>query len=838
MNNKDFVHLHTHDEFSLLDGYGSANMWAERASELGFTHIAFTNHGNVDGLIRSQNALREVGIKLICGCEAYMVPDIMAREKGERRYHVTLLVKNAVGWKNLLQVLTKANLQGFYYRPRIDPSILLDHSEGLIIMTACASSFLHMPGSDWLLTELIQRTEVVGEIMPLILEATCETNDLVLQTAIDYGINLVATNDCHYPLAEDSKLQEVLLAMQRKDKWSNPDRWKFDIDDLYLKTADEMIESFKIQNQIDEKICTEAMWNTMAVAKLCDFEIESRKPHLPKAYIEKYDDLAEEDQLVSLVMDGLGKRAEDHGWIRDGIKDYESRIEEELAQIMPQFTRYFLVVWELVHWCEKEDIMVGPGRGSSSGSLVAYCLGITNIDPIKYKLIFSRFISVGRIDLPDIDLDFEDRRRDDVKQHLADIYGKWNVIEISTFLRMHGRGAIRDVSRVFDVPLFEVGKAAECIVTRCLDGNTEVWTIDGPTPIKYLVGEKDFKVTGWFGNRRVKRTVSEVFENDEKDMFEMELESGKKIICSKDHFFWSEFEYIYRGKKCKKIGWRKLKNLNLETDEIQTVEFNEAFSHCKWCYNVIYKNRCTDREFCSLSCLTTYRNTHDNPMLNPETKAKMTDTKSGIKPKWMDDDEKLLSFKNKTAHRLRINNPMKNPKTRRKQIRALRKVMPEVNNRAEKVEKQRAYMLKRLEENPESHPLRILAKNPRKGVSAISFPQARLTKIASVIASSYGFEIEAEWPVGYYKRGKRKTKRHYYLDIAILELKIDIEYDGALHKNLKRSDSERDLLLKSKGWNVFRFTKRDFSGVGEIENKIERIMSNAIRKNSINKANR
>jgi len=827
LNNAKFCHLHLHTEYSILDGFGTASMYAKRAAELGFTHLAVSDHGNVDCAIKFQNACEEEGIKSIIGCEAYMVPDIMAREKGERRYHVTLLVKNAVGWKNLLQMLTKANLQGFYYRPRIDPSVLLDHCEGLVVMTACASSFLHMPGSDWLLTELIQRTEVVGEIMPLILEEQYTTNDLVLQTAIDYGINLVATNDCHYPLASDNKLQEVLLAMQRKDKWSNPDRWKFGIDDLYLKTADEMIESFRVQDQIDEEICAKAMRNTLAVAELCDFKIESKTPSLPRAYIDKYEALPEEEQLVKLVMDGLKKRAGDHDWIRDNIKDYENRVSEELTQIMPQFTRYFLIVWELINWCKGEEIMVG-GRGSSAGSLVAYCLGITRLDPIKYKLIFSRFISEGRIDLPDIDMDFEDRRRDDVKKHLADAYGKWNVIEMSTFLKMHGRGAIRDVSRVFDVPLFEVGKAAECIVTRCLDGNTEVWTTDGPTPIKYLVGEKDFKVTGWFGNRRVKRTVSEVFENDEKDMFEMELESGKKIICSKDHFFWSEFEYTYRGKKCKKFGWRKLKNLNLGTDKIQTVEFDEAFSYCNECYNVIYKDRHIDREFCSLSCLTTYRNIHNNPMLNPETKAKMIATKSGIRPKWMSNCEKLLSFKNKTSLRLRANNPMKNPKTRRKQIRTLRKVMPEINNRPERVEQQRAYMLKRLEENPESHPLRILAKNPRKDVSAISFPQARLTKIVSAIASSCGFEIETEWPVGYYKKEKRKTKRHYYLDIAILELKIDIEYDGALHKNLKRSDSERDLLLKSKGWNIFRFTKRDFSGVDEIENKIERIISNAI----------
>lgn len=464
---ENFVQLHCHNEYSLLDGLSPAEDWVKRAKELGMSHLGLTNHANVDGNIRFQQACDSEGIIPVHGCEVYMVPDIMVKEKGEKRYHITLLVKNNTGWKNLLQMLTKANLNGFYYRPRIDPSILLDHLEGLVVMTACASTFLRMPEIETLMPKILDKTEVVGEIMPLDIDDSRTANQLAVQASIDYGFNLVATNDCHYINKGDDELQEVLLAMQRKVKWSNPDRWKFDFDELYIKTEEEMADAFMKYSGLDVEMFYEAIDNSHRVAKLCEnFRIEKREPKLPKVFVPGMEDLDEDEQLIQLVLDGLYKRANHHDWIRDNIKGYEERIYEELSEIMPKFTRYFLIVWELIHWCERNDIMSGPGRGSVGGSLVSYCLGITHVDPIKYKLVFSRFISPGRIDLPDIDMDFEDRKRELVKKHLADTYGKWNVIEVSTFLKMHGRGALRDVSRVFDIPLVEVGKAAKCIVTR------------------------------------------------------------------------------------------------------------------------------------------------------------------------------------------------------------------------------------------------------------------------------------------------------------------------------------------------------------------------------------
>lgn len=461
-----FIHLHTHNEYSLLDGFGKAEDWVKAAKELGFTHLALTNHGNVDGNIRFQKACEEEGIKPIHGCEMYIVDDILVQEKGERRYHVTLLVKNNTGWKNLLKMLTKANLNGFYYKPRIDPSILLDHCKGLVIMTACAQTFLRMDIIDDLIPKLIDKTDVVCEIMPIPITGSLSANELAIQASIDYNLPIVATNDCHYPKNEDSYLQEVLLCMQTKSKWSNPDRWKFDYDGLYLKTSSEIEKAFYDYTETSRDIILSAISNTRLVADMCDFKIESKEPSLPHVFIPGLEDLDEDDKLRHLVMEGLYSRADDHKWIDDDIKKYEERVEEELEHIIPKFTRYFLIVYELINWCKENNIMSGPGRGSVGGSLVSYCLGITHVDPIKYKLIFSRFISPGRIDLPDIDMDFEDRRREEVKQHLSDVYGKWNVLEVSTFLKMHGRGALRDVSRVFDIPLLEVDKAAKCIVTR------------------------------------------------------------------------------------------------------------------------------------------------------------------------------------------------------------------------------------------------------------------------------------------------------------------------------------------------------------------------------------
>jgi len=468
MENKNFTHLHLHSQFSILDGLGKADDIADRAIELGFKSIAITDHGNVDGTIKFQKACFDKGIKPIIGCELYMVPDLLEKEKGERRYHVTVLVKDDTGWKNLLIMLTQANVKGFYKRPRIDPQLLLELCDGLVVMTACTSSFLNMDGGIELFEKIGEKTDTAIEVMPFRMDDQLALNEKILRyyNKKNQTPMVIATNDCHYINKGDNHLQEVLLCIQTKDKWSNPDRWKFDVDDLYLKSADEMYDSFIRQGVFSDVQIKEFMNNTVDIASLCEFEIKERKPELPRVYVKGLENLAEDDQLIELSIQGLKERAAVHEYINKDIDKYYERLEEELEEIIPKFTKYFLIVWELMKWCRENDVTVGPGRGSSAGSLVCYCLRITNADPIKYNLIFSRFISPGRIDLPDIDMDFEDRRRQDIKKHLEDAYGKWNVIEVSNFLKMKGKSAIRDVSRVFNIPLVEVGKATECIVER------------------------------------------------------------------------------------------------------------------------------------------------------------------------------------------------------------------------------------------------------------------------------------------------------------------------------------------------------------------------------------
>lgn len=465
MNNSGFAHLHIHNEYSLLDGTGTAEQYAKKAREMNFKHLAITNHGNVDGCIRWQQECRKQKIHSILGCEFYIAPDMSIREKGEKKHHIVLLAKNLKGWRNILKLCTYANMQGFYYKPRIDPDILLDHLDGVFVLTACLRSFISADYGINLLCDLIERTDVAIEVMPHDLAGQPEFNELCIRLSKMYNVPLIATNDCHYIRKDQAKIQEVLLAMQTKKKWSDPKRWKFDINSLYLMSVDEMIQAFTKQGIVKGKTLTKALENTLLVANKCKFFMNKVEVGLPRPPSPVNDIMDDDEQLINLTFDGYKERKKKHSWITD--KAYSDRINDELTTIISLgFARYFLVVYELISWCKENNIMTGPGRGSVGGSLVAYCLGITEVDPIKYNLVFSRFISEARIDMPDIDMDFEDRKRKQIRKHLEDIYGKHNVTGLSTFSKMHGRGVLRDVSRVFDIPLVEVSKAAKTIVVR------------------------------------------------------------------------------------------------------------------------------------------------------------------------------------------------------------------------------------------------------------------------------------------------------------------------------------------------------------------------------------
>lgn len=453
----DFCHLHLHSEHSLLDGVSKAEQYALRAKELGQKHLACTDHGNVDGLLKFQKACRKHNITPILGVELYIVPDIKKKHREEKRYHIIALITNETGLINVFKMLSVANLEGFYNRPRIAPNILLEHHSGLVFTSACAGSFINMPGGIDLLLELRKTNTICLEIMPHSHPLQKETNLKKIELSRRLNIPLVATCDVHYPLPHQTITQEVLLAIQRKKKWTDSDRFTMKDWRLHMRSAEEMEQEFEEQGVVEKADYLQAMENTGIIAKLCNgFTITRQPPELPKPHTIEGD---ETQVLRSLVENGFGERVESDP---DGV--YRRRIEEEFDLICRQgFQRYFLIVWELINWCHSKGIMTGPGRGSVGGSLVAYLLYITDVDPIKYNLIFARFISPERIDLPDIDMDFEDEHRGEVRQHLEDCYGRYNVAGVSTFMTMKGRGALRDVSRVFGIDIKEVDKAAKSI---------------------------------------------------------------------------------------------------------------------------------------------------------------------------------------------------------------------------------------------------------------------------------------------------------------------------------------------------------------------------------------
>ncbi len=480
MKNNKFCHLHVHTEYSTLDGFGSCDNYAKKAKELGFEYLAITDHGNIDGLISFQKACKKHGIKPIMGCEFYIVHKPEVKNKGEKRSHVTALIKNQMGFDNVCRMLNKANSEGFYKRPRVGYQDLLDNCYGLVIMTACVGSFLRAPNGEkllfWELDDLIG-DDLYLEVMPHPHEIQLEMNDICLDIHDNYpDIKLVATNDCHYINKDDAKAQDVLLAVNSKALWNDPKRFFFSFRDLHLKTADEMIDGFEQQNQFTRSQYLSAIKNTVEIAeKCCNFEIKQQPIKLPP--VPGIPEKEENSFLKKICMNKLFKLYPD----KQPIK-YIQRFDKEFGLLLKKdFIRYFLIVHEVVEWCKKENIMVGPGRGSVGGSLIAYLMGITTVDPLEYNLLFERFIAEERNDYPDIDLDFEDVRRPEIKQHLMDIYGAKNIAGVSTFIKMKSKYCVRDVSRVFEIPLKDVNSLCD-IIDKSVD---EALDIDNSFENKY-----------------------------------------------------------------------------------------------------------------------------------------------------------------------------------------------------------------------------------------------------------------------------------------------------------------------------------------------------------------
>jgi len=460
---KKFTHLHLHSHYSLLDGLPKIKEILDYIEKLGMSSVALTDHGNLYGAVEFYKTATKKGIKPIIGCEMYLAYEKMHQRRAnidDKKYHLVLLVKNEKGYKNLVKLVTKAHLEGFYYKPRIDEDLLSQHSEGLIALSAClqgkipqlilkkkireaievAFKYQNIFGKDNFYLELQHHPNISDQK---------KVNKALIEISKKCHIPLVATNDCHYLSPEDAKIQDILMLINTGAKPDDPERLTMRADDFSIRSPERMIKDF-------EKI-PEAIENTQKITELCNFKFKTGEIKLP--IFETPNKETPQEYLTKLCYRGIKNR-------------YGERIPQKVIQRMKYeleiikktgFASYFLIVQDLVNWAKENGIVVGPGRGSVGSSLVAYLLNITNIDPLKYDLLFERFLNPERISLPDIDLDFTDRRRDEVIEYAAKKYGRDKVAQIITFGTMAARAVVRDVGRALGYSYSYCDKIAKMI---------------------------------------------------------------------------------------------------------------------------------------------------------------------------------------------------------------------------------------------------------------------------------------------------------------------------------------------------------------------------------------
>jgi len=469
-----FIHLHNHSEYSILDGALKTAALVEAAYQNKMPAVALTDHGNIFGAVGFFKQAQEKGVKPILGCEIYVAPksrfDKKVDKKKPAHFHLTLLVKDEKGYRNLCQLITKAYLEGFYYRPRIDKELLAQHGDGLIALSGClkgeVSHFLRL-GQEEKAEEVAReyasffsQGDFHIELQDHGMEEQKEVNPLLVQLAKKLGLPLVATNDVHYLSKEDAEIQDVLLCIQTNKKVTDQDRIRFGSEEFYFKSSAEMIALFGET--------PEAIQNTAKIAAQCNFEFPASKHFLPQysppegVSLEEHFEQVVKEGFQTQMMGITEKEGEEE--FSHTPDEYEERLEREIRLVKEMgFEGYFLIVWDLIKMAKDNGIPVGPGRGSVAGSLLAYSLGITDIDPLEYGLLFERFLNPERISLPDIDIDFCGRRRDEILSYVTKRYGRENVCQIITFGTMAARASVRDVGRALEVPLPEVDKIAKMI---------------------------------------------------------------------------------------------------------------------------------------------------------------------------------------------------------------------------------------------------------------------------------------------------------------------------------------------------------------------------------------
>ena len=457
-----FVHLHLHTEYSLLDGACRIERLLDHIQEMGQNAVAITDHGCMYGVIDFYKAAKKRGVKPIIGCEVYVAKrtrfDKVHEFDAENR-HLVLLCENETGYRNLITMVSKAWTEGFYNKPRVDFELLQQYHEGLIALSACLSGEIPraLARNDYegAKEAALQYRDIFGEgnfyleLQDHGLDGEHYVNPNIIRMSRETGIPLVVTNDCHYIAPEDSRMHHILLCIQTGRTVEDADTLEFGSEEFYCKTEEEMRALFPE--------LPEAADNTVKIAERCHLEFEFGKTKLP--HFETPDGSGNEEFFVRMCREGLLRRYGEHP--DQSLKD---RLDYEIETISTMgYVNYYLIVWDFIRYAKSVDIPVGPGRGSGAGSLAAYCMGITNVDPIRYGLIFERFLNPERVSMPDFDIDFSDERRDEIIEYVVEKYGADHVAQIVTFGTMAARGALRDVGRAMAIPYSKVDQVAKLV---------------------------------------------------------------------------------------------------------------------------------------------------------------------------------------------------------------------------------------------------------------------------------------------------------------------------------------------------------------------------------------
>ncbi len=461
MAERQFTHLHLHTEYSLLDGACRINRLMERVKELGQTSVAITDHGVMYGVVDFYKAAKKAGVHPIIGCEVYVATrtrfDKVNRMDGS--YHLVLLCENETGYRNLIKLVSAGFTEGFYSKPRIDKELLEKHHEGLIALSAClageipralaSGDFEKAKETALYYQNLFGPDRFYLEIQDHGLEEQKLVLPMIVRLSRETGIPLVATNDAHYLTKEDAKMQRVLICIQTNKSVYDDDILEFGTEEFYVKSTDEMYELFSLW--------PEACENTNKIAQMCQFDFEFGVTKLPSFDVP--DGMENRQYFEQLCQEGLKRH-----YGENPTPEIQKRLAYEIDVIDRMgFTNYYLIVWDFIRYAKSKGIPVGPGRGSGAGSLAAYCIGITNIDPMKYQLLFERFLNPERISMPDFDVDFCYERRQEVIDYVIEKYGADHVAQIVTFGTMAARGAIRDVGRVLGIPYQTVDEVAKMV---------------------------------------------------------------------------------------------------------------------------------------------------------------------------------------------------------------------------------------------------------------------------------------------------------------------------------------------------------------------------------------